>query len=134
MRNPLKRRLIWLGAICISAILMANAYFLYLNSRANFERIRAGMTLAEVERFLGPPRHTRKPAINGLVCGTPREMEEWLLKQPTFCGWVDGPDLLIIKFDPMQGVVEKQLEPGSTWERIQWTYTKCRRELGMCAW
>jgi hypothetical protein len=134
MQNPLKRRLIWLGAIFISATLIANACFLYLNSRANFEAIRAGMTLAEVESVLGPPRYARKPAINGLVWGRPGEMEEWLSKQPTYCAWVDGPDLLIVKFDPVQGVIEKQFEPGSAWERIKWTYTKCRRKLGMGAW
>jgi hypothetical protein len=89
------------------------------------------MTLAEVERLLGPPECTRHPGINGMVWGTPREMKEWLSKQPTYCGWVDGPDLVIVKFDPVQGVTEKQFEPGSTWGRIKWAYIKCRHKLGM---
>ena len=118
-----KRKLRWVGAaIATLALCAAAAWFLWPACRPitaeTYERLRPGMTRAEVEAMLGSPGRTRQDFSHWLNNRSPtigsgsdllnlqRLNGEWV--QPRIKYWYQDTGIIIVRFDDDNRVADKQ--------------------------
>jgi hypothetical protein len=117
MRLPIRRTL-WLSTTVL-LVVMASAWFFVPRSRvtkANFDRIRDGMSLEEVNAILGVPDESSSMFTSDTVI--------------LYIGWENGPNWLFATIE--NGAVRgKEIHLAAAWETLSWYAKKGAKKIGV---
>jgi hypothetical protein len=110
MRTLLKRWWFWAAAILLTAGIAVSGVLIHAGqgklTRANFDKIREGMTRAEVFEILGDDMRGVWTEFGGVDC------------------WTDGPSEISVVYGSDHRVAGGAFDPGTVWERIKHVFGK----------
>jgi hypothetical protein len=115
-----KRRLKWLAAASATLVLAAAvAWFLRPAgppiTAETYERLRPGMTRAEVEGVLGGPGRTRQDCVRWMdnrspTTGLGSDLDNGQRTNPGIRYWYQDSGIIIVQFDADDRLMDKQFE------------------------
>jgi hypothetical protein len=115
MRWLLKRWYFWLGLFLFLG-LGASAALIYSSqsrvNQENFDRLRSGMTIEEVEVILG------------------KASARWDVAMGECASWCDGPSSIVLTFKRGE-LFEKHAYLESTWIHLRWHVRKAMEKIGI---